>query len=306
MILLVSPNNNAPNFLGLTWWPLHFYGGKTLPTDPPIVINQTLGHRMSMASALCFINISQTILIFLLPFSLLASTISPVHSLQSRATNQTDFHPEQELNKLKMIRTHLDKINKPALHTIQSPDGDIIDCVLSHQQPAFDHPNLQGQIPMDPPERPQGHKQPRTVTGSFQLWNMNGENCPEGTVPIRRTTEEDMLRATSFQMFGRKVSRWVRRETSSDGHEHAVGYVTGDHYFGAKASINVWAPRVADQYEFSLSQMWVISGSFGDDLNTIEAGWQACLSLCYKILVFYRCLHSKTKEEQKRKKKLKI
>lgn len=58
--------------------------------------------------------------------------------------------------------------------------------------------------------------------------------------------------------------------------QHAVGYVTGDQYYGAKASINVWAPRVANQYEFSLSQMWVISGSFGDDLNTIEAGWQAC------------------------------
>lgn len=56
--------------------------------------------------------------------------------------------------------------------------------------------------------------------------------------------------------------------------QHAVGYVTGDQYYGAKASINVWAPRVVNQYEFSLSQMWVISGSFGDDLNTIEAGWQ--------------------------------
>ncbi|XP_050270991.1 uncharacterized protein LOC126714743 [Quercus robur] len=55
---------------------------------------------------------------------------------------------------------------------------------------------------------------------------------------------------------------------------HAVGYVSGDQYYEAKASINVWAPRVANQYEFSLSQMWVISGSFGDDLNTIEAGWQ--------------------------------
>ena len=53
--------------------------------------------------------------------------------------------------------------------------------------------------------------------------------------------------------------------------------MSGDQYYGAKASINVWAPRVANQYEFSLSQMWVISGSFGDDLNTIEAGWQACL-----------------------------
>lgn len=50
--------------------------------------------------------------------------------------------------------------------------------------------------------------------------------------------------------------------------------MSGDQYYGAKASINVWAPRVSNQYEFSLSQMWVISGSFGDDLNTIEAGWQ--------------------------------
>ena len=30
----------------------------------------------------------------------------------------------------------------------QSPDGDIIDCVPSHHQPAFDHPMLQGQRPM--------------------------------------------------------------------------------------------------------------------------------------------------------------
>lgn len=59
--------------------------------------------------------------------------------------------------------------------------------------------------------------------------------------------------------------------------QHAVVFVNGDQYFGAKASINVWAPHVADQYEFSLSQIWIISGSFGNDLNTIEAGWQACI-----------------------------
>ena len=61
--------------------------------------------------------------------------------------------------------------------------------------------------------------------------------------------------------------------------QHAVVFVNGDQYYGAKASINVWAPRVTDQYEFSLSQIWVISGSFGHDLNTIEAGWQVCLFL---------------------------
>lgn len=31
---------------------------------------------------------------------------------------------------------------------MQSPDGDLIDCVLSHQQPAFDHPKLKGHKPM--------------------------------------------------------------------------------------------------------------------------------------------------------------
>ena len=30
----------------------------------------------------------------------------------------------------------------------QSPDGDIIDCVPSHKQPAFDHPKLKGQKPL--------------------------------------------------------------------------------------------------------------------------------------------------------------
>lgn len=66
----------------------------------------------------------------------------------------------------------------------------------------------------------------------------------------------------------------MRRDTSSGGHEHAVAFVNGNQYYGAKASMNVWTPAVTDAYEFSLSQLWVISGSFGNDLNTIEAGWQ--------------------------------
>ncbi|KAG5387322.1 hypothetical protein IGI04_038792, partial [Brassica rapa subsp. trilocularis] len=156
---------------------------------------------------------------------------------------------------------------------LQSPDGDIIDCVLSHQQPAFDHPRLRGQKPLDPPERPSGHNSRGLRPKSFQLWRMEGETCPEGTVPIRRTKQEDILRANSVSAFGKKL-RHFRRDTSSNGHEHAVGYVSGEKYFGAKASINVWAPQVQNQYEFSLSQIWIISGSFGNDLNTIEAGWQ--------------------------------
>lgn len=71
----------------------------------------------------------------------------------------------------------------------------------------------------EPPGRPQGHNPTGMVTEDFQLWSMSGESCPEGTIPIRRTTEQDMLRASSFRRFGRKARRHVRRDTNSNGHE---------------------------------------------------------------------------------------
>ncbi|WCJ38492.1 hypothetical protein M5689_019552 [Euphorbia peplus] len=214
------------------------------------------------------------ILYFLVFFLLLF--LCPVSSSETRnlhPSNQT-FRPDDELQKMKFVREQLKKINKPSVKTIQSPDGDIIECVLSHQQLAFDHPKLKGKKPLEPPQRPKGHNPTRTISENYQLWSTTGETCPEGTIPVRRTKEEDMLRASSVRRFARKPRRHVRRDTNSNGHEHAVGYVSGEQYYGAKASINVWAPTVTNQYEFSLSQMWVISGSFADDLNTIEAGWQ--------------------------------
>lgn len=211
---------------------------------------------------------------FLVGFLLLFFASTLPCSLASHPTNSTTFRPATELRKLRRIRAQLRNINKPSLKSIQSPDGDIIDCVESHLQPAFDHPELKGQKPLDPAERPKGHESGGEMAENLQLWTNSGEFCPEGTVPIRRTTEKDLMRASSIERFGRKPAKIVRRDSSGSGHEHAVGYVSGDQYYGAKASLNIWAPKVTTQSEFSLSQIWVISGSFGGDLNTIEAGWQ--------------------------------
>lgn len=57
-------------------------------------------------------------------------------------------------------------------------------------------------------------------------------------------------------------------------YQHAIAYVEGDKYYGAKATINVWEPKIQQPNEFSLSQLWILGGSFGQDLNSIEAGWQ--------------------------------
>ncbi|KAL8252139.1 hypothetical protein R6Q59_035832 [Mikania micrantha] len=193
---------------------------------------------------------------------------------ESILINETRFKPLEELQKLIRVRAHLKKINKPSVKTIESPDGDLIDCVVSHLQPAFDHPKLRGQRPLEPPSlRPKGHISSDETIERLQLWAETNEFCPNGTIPIRRTTEKDILRANSLKRFGKKI-RGVRHYSKNDGHEHAVAFVNGNRYYGAKATMNVWTPVVTEPYEFSLSQLWVISGSFGNDLNTIEAGWQ--------------------------------
>ncbi|KAK8627423.1 hypothetical protein V6N13_135035 [Hibiscus sabdariffa] len=244
---------------------------------------------MASSCCCCCCKISPITHVFVF-FLVVSSSFCPVRSSETGGLNPKNqtFRPGDELQKLKIIRERLNKTNKPAVKTIQSPDGDIIDCVLLHHQPAFDHPRLKGQKPLDPPERPSGVNTNGMGAEDFQLWSMSGESCPEGTIPIRRTTEADMLRASSVTRFGRKrPSRRVQRDSTGNGHEHAVGYVSGDQYYGAKASINVWTPRVSNQYEFSLSQMWVSPELYGDNYPRFFTYWTTDAyhaTGCYNLL----------------------
>ncbi|CAK7341233.1 unnamed protein product [Dovyalis caffra] len=214
------------------------------------------------------------------------------------ALNYTSYRQVSSM-RLERIQRHLDKINKPAVMTIESPDGDIIDCVHKRKQPALDHPLLKNhKIQRKPSERPRvkmlkKDDEKRTkksnveegVRDSWQMWHRNGTRCPKGTVPIRRSTVHDVLRSKSLFHFGKKQvqrSTSLARRTdapdvvSGNGHEHAIAYTgSSQEVYGAKATINVWDPSIQVVNEFSLSQIWVLSGSFdGPDLNSIEAGWQ--------------------------------
>lgn len=189
------------------------------------------------------------------------------------------------------VQKHLNSFNKHALKSIKSPDGDIIDCVDISKQPAFDHPSIKNHtIQMRPNYHPEGlfretkmpflrsrKNGPKTIS---QLWHNSGR-CPEGTIPIRRTKKEDVLRASSIKSYGKKKLTSVPKPKSADpdlitqsGHQHAIAYVEGDQYYGAKATLNVWEPKIQQPNEFSLSQIWILGGSFASDLNSIEAGWQ--------------------------------
>ncbi|KAL6506587.1 hypothetical protein OROGR_024768 [Orobanche gracilis] len=200
--------------------------------------------------------------------------------------------------KLKVDK-YLKRLNKPPIKTFKSPDGDVIDCVHISHQPAFDHPFLKDhKIQMRPSYHPEevsdderkmysSNKERRTYPITQQKWRMNGsQNCPEYTIPIRRTKKEDLLRASSLKRYGKKkptsihdrsnaqVTTSSTDSSSQNGHPHAIAYVAGDQYYGAKATINVWEPEIQHANEFSSSQIWVLGGSNGEGLNSIEAGWQ--------------------------------
>jgi len=69
--------------------------------------------------------------------------------------------------------------------------------------------------------------------------------------------------------------------------QHAIAYTAApsqQQVYGAKATINVWDPVIQESNGFSLSQLWILSGSFnGSDLNSIEAGWQVRLPIPFSI-----------------------
>ncbi|WOK99894.1 hypothetical protein Cni_G08606 [Canna indica] len=207
------------------------------------------------------------------PHLLLVLTLIIVGALAglSNAARNTSTMTSKEL---KMIRARLRSLNKPPLKSIQSPDGDIIDCIPFHLQPAFDHPMLKDlKLPLDPPERPKGNESARVndmANEAGQLWTISGETCPEGTVAIRRTKEEDILRAPSVERFGKKPAVNAGILALTESREHSVAYVKGEEYYGAKATINVWRPLVNPSDLFSLAQIWIMSL---DHTNVIEVGW---------------------------------
>ncbi|WOL08111.1 hypothetical protein Cni_G16863 [Canna indica] len=144
--------------------------------------------------------------------------------LSESALNKTTITSKE----LRMIRARLRSLNKPPVKSIQSPDGDIIDCVPFHLQPAFDDPKLKRLIkPMDPPKMVKSHEYANDTVADdlFQLWRSSGESCPEGTVAIRRTKEEDIIRAG----FSGNVWKKAKRQDDENwwlqfGSQELLGY----------------------------------------------------------------------------------
>nr|POE69210.1 hypothetical protein CFP56_78213 [Quercus suber] len=107
-----------------------------------------------------------------------------------------------------------------------------------------------------------------------QPWHLNGR-CPEGTIPIRRTKEEDLLRAGSVANFGRKKYHTIpdaQNKNDQIYNEYATYGEAGDKYYGMSAEMNLWNPHTQEDNEFSVSQFWLENGDYGKNFDAIEGG----------------------------------
>ncbi|KAK7410119.1 hypothetical protein VNO78_00655 [Psophocarpus tetragonolobus] len=182
------------------------------------------------------------------------------------------------------IEAKLKQLNKPAVKTIKSEDGDIIDCVNIYDQPAFDHPALKNRtIKMMPDYLLESE---HSNTGDeepviFQTWQKSG-SCPKGTIPIRRILKEDLLRAASIELFGRKSPQMFNNSTNSldlktdsfipENRSSAYLVTLGYNFIGAQADINVWNPKVARPNDFTTAQIWCKNDN-NPYFESVESGW---------------------------------
>ncbi|XP_071918606.1 protein neprosin isoform X1 [Coffea arabica] len=189
---------------------------------------------------------------------------------------------------------------KFAVKSIQSEDGDVIDCIGIHNQPAFNHPALRNhKIQMRPTYDPimvtknekdtreaSDHKGNKDlyITTTAQIWHKSG-SCPEGTIPIRRVLRKNKSKGTTVDDHARKkptISPYQFNDNKNmnllqANHSLAILHTEGYAYFGAKGDIKVCYPSVELDDEYTTSQVALKSGPY-NQYEALESGWAVSIN----------------------------
>ncbi|RZC61826.1 hypothetical protein C5167_023565 [Papaver somniferum] len=168
-------------------------------------------------------------------------------------------------------------------------DGEVFDCVDENKQPAFDHPLLKNHKirsrPTSSPLRASNgtFSSSSSATQSPKMVNLRRVKCPEGTVPIRRTSKEDLIRIKAFMESSELVSPIVHPNDDYEVKEPPGRHIAAYHslpatepdqhleFHGIQAMMTVENPSVGPTQR-SVSLVWLESGP-NDSRNALQAGW---------------------------------
>ncbi|KAJ4956647.1 hypothetical protein NE237_013430 [Protea cynaroides] len=97
--------------------------------------------------------------------------------------------------------------------------------------------------------------------------HLQGGGCPSGTVPIRRTTKEDLIRWKSFSNSSGNIHQFLNEGPG----RHFAGYQLKEangNYHGVSAGMTVHTPQLLSTNQYSGALIWVEGG-----LNHVQIGW---------------------------------
>ena len=209
--------------------------------------------------------------------------------------------PIQTPTELQRMKDYIKNRIDPTTITksLRTTEGRQVDCVAIEKQPALQNPALKGHVVQRAPHSPvafniENRNAPPIESMTEVLYEFDPANgklgaisrCPNGTVPIRSVTLEDVRRfptlrdyfakepwtspKTTALPFGRDPEPLRNGPTDNHQYAHAYRYVQN---WGAQANINIWSPGIELNTEFSLAQIWVVGGT-GGGLQTLEVGVQ--------------------------------
>ncbi len=191
-----------------------------------------------------------------------------------------------------------------ALHGFMDESGAVYDCIPVEQQPSLR--GLKSHVPVAP-DAPQheeigGTKAPHKDILAVSPLGPDKKDrfgnvmyCPEGAIPMRRVTMEDLTRFGTLRDFFSKgpgeagrppraseppmvpptsqaLEVQERQTTVQATHRwaHAFQLVSNS---GGHSFLCIYDPPIGTDQIFSLSQHWYVGGD-GANLQTIECGWQ--------------------------------
>lgn len=200
------------------------------------------------------------------------------------------------------MKDHITKLYQgvEVKHSFEDENGSIFDCIPVNQQPALKGSSPAKAPSMPPVEKkavaaatPTGERKPVQISAQITAGQKdkygNVMSCPEGCIPMRRITLEEMTRFATIQHFFLKSPLGEMSPPTADPssggtapqqfapqvpatHRWAHAYQNVNN-LGGHSYLNLWDPPIGANQIFSLSQHWYVGGG-GANLQTAEVGWQ--------------------------------
>jgi hypothetical protein len=166
-------------------------------------------------------------------------------------------------------------------------DGQVIDCIPDEQHPAVRRSNDDIiSTPSAAQPAPESYETSLPHFKSPSIGEISGalprpqyqdsvetrRQYPPGTIPMYRTTLEQLSRFRNLTAFSAKDRFDGIGAVRAGGKRYATGEQDVD-CLGGGSYVNVWKPFATPTYQATFSQQWYLAGHDGTLLQTVECGW---------------------------------